>query len=49
MKEHVFTNNSMHTEFDPTEEEKLKLNKIKFSCGFNKILNIELEVISRTF
>jgi hypothetical protein len=25
--------------------EKLKLNKIKFNCGFNKILNIELEVI----
>ena len=39
-------NNSIHTEFNPTEEKKNeKLNKIKFSCGFNKILNIELEVI----
>jgi hypothetical protein len=30
-----------------TEEknEKLKLNKINFSCGFNKILDIELKVI----
>ena len=47
MKWPVFTNNSIHTEFNPTEEknEKLKLNKIKFSCGFNKILDIELEVI----
>jgi hypothetical protein len=27
------------------KNEKLKLNMIKFSCGFNKILNIELEVI----
>ena len=47
MKYPVFTNNSIHTEFNPTEEknEKLKLNKIKFSCGFNKILDIELEVI----
>jgi hypothetical protein len=24
------------------KNEKLKLNKIKFSCGFNKILDIEL-------
>ena len=23
------------------KNEKLKINKIKFSCGFNKILNIE--------
>jgi hypothetical protein len=30
---------------DEEKNEKLKLNKIKFSCGFNKILNIELEVI----
>jgi hypothetical protein len=27
------------------KNEKLKLNKIKFSCGFKKILNIELKVI----
>ena len=27
------------------KNEKLKLNKIKFSCGFNKVLNIELKVI----
>ena len=51
MKQPVFTNNSIHTEFNPTEEknEKLKLNKKKFSCGFNKILDIELEVIKQNF
>ena len=51
MKQSVFTNNSIHTEFNATEKknEKLKLNKIKFSCGFNKILNIELEVIKQNF